>query len=54
MAAGGFMPGDLAAAGTPSNLGRIGETGMSIKHRFLADVHSRIPIQHLQILIRWA
>lgn len=53
MAAGGFMPGDLAAAGTPSNLGRIGETGMSIRHRLLADAHS-IPIQHLQILIRWA
>lgn len=29
MAAGGFMPGDLAAAGTPSNLGRIGEAALA-------------------------
>lgn len=27
MPAGGMMPGDLAAAGTPSNLGKIGDSG---------------------------
>ena len=36
------MPGDLAAAGTPSNLGRIGETGTSIRNMLPADVNSRI------------
>ncbi|KAM6489275.1 AAA domain containing protein [Amanita muscaria] len=29
MAAGGFLPGDLAAAGTPSNLGKIGEAALA-------------------------
>ena len=53
MAAGGFLPGDLAAAGTPSNLGRIGDAGLSNRLLFPKSCPDQLSIQRLQILILW-